>query len=83
MESLSEALPVICYNIRGNSDLIKNGKNGYFVNSFSDVAPKIKKLNTKISLFNKIRLNAFKSINKLYLKKTINQELYKIFTNFI
>ena len=31
MQSLSEGLPVICYNIRGNNDLIKNEFNGFFI----------------------------------------------------
>lgn len=29
MEAMASGLPVVCSNIRGNSDLIKNGKNGF------------------------------------------------------
>lgn len=31
MESMANGLPVICSDIRGNSDLIQDGKNGYLV----------------------------------------------------
>lgn len=34
MEAMWSELPVICSNIRGNSDLIKNGKGGYLVPPF-------------------------------------------------
>ena len=45
MQSLYNGLPVICYNIRGNNDLIKNGHNGFFVNSYHDVINRIVYLN--------------------------------------
>ena len=34
-------LPVICYNIRGNNDLIIDKDNGYFVKSYKEVPGKI------------------------------------------
>ena len=34
-------LPVICKNIRGNNDLIKDGYNGFFINSYKDAILKI------------------------------------------
>ncbi len=78
MESLSEGLPVICYDIRGNNDLIKNKFNGYFVRSYKDVPHKIHKLNSKKKIFNKMRFNAFKSIDKDFEEKEINLQIYKI-----
>ena len=78
MESLAEGLPVICYDIRGNNDLIKNRINGYFVKSHKDVPNKIYYLNLEESLFNKMRFNAFKSINKDFTEKRINFKIYKI-----
>lgn len=78
MQSLAEALPVICYNIRGNNDLIKDKVNGFFVKSFKDVPNKINYLNLNESYFNKMRISAFKSINKNFLKKKINLDIYKI-----
>lgn len=32
MEAMTSALPVVCSNIRGNSDLVVDGKGGYLVN---------------------------------------------------
>ena len=41
MQSLSVGLPVICYNIRGNNDLIEDNFNGYFVKSYKEVPGRI------------------------------------------
>ena len=82
MQSLWEGLPVRCYNIRGNNDLIKDEFNGYFVQSYKDVQNKIYYLNIKDSIFNNMRINAFKSINKDFLKKKINLNVYNILNNY-
>tara|TARA_B100000787_G_C16197283_1_gene301861 strand:- start:3024 stop:4109 length:1086 start_codon:yes stop_codon:yes gene_type:complete len=82
MQSLSEGLPVICYNIRGTNDLIIDNFNGYFINSYKEAPNKIFYLNLKGGLFDKMRLNAFKSINKDFLKRQINLNLYKIIKNY-
>ena len=82
MQSLSEALPVLCYNIRGNNDLIKDKFNGFFVKSHEDVLNKIHYLDLEVKFFNKMRLNAFNSINKDFLKKQINLNIYKIIKNY-
>ena len=78
MESLIEGLPVICYNIRGNNDLIKDGFNGYFVNSYKEVANKIYYLNLESNLFNEMRINALRTINKNFKDKKINLKLLQI-----
>lgn len=82
MQSLSEALPVICYDIRGNNDLIKDKFNGFFVKSYEDVLNKIYYLDLEVKFFNKMRLNAFKSINNDFLKNEINLNIYKIIKNY-
>ena len=82
MQSLSEGLPVLCYNIRGNKDLIKDKFNGYFIQSYSDVQKKIHYLNLEDGYFNKMRVNAFRSINKDFLKKQINLNIYNIVKNY-
>ena len=82
MQSLAEGLPIICYNIRGNNDLIKNTFNGFFVKSHKDVLNKIYYLNLEDKIFNKMRLNAKKSINKNFFKKKINFDIYNIFRNY-
>lgn len=81
MQSLSEGLPVICYDIRGNNDLIKNQYNGIFVKSYKEVANKIFYLCLKENFFNKMRFNAFKSINRRFLRKEINVNVYKILSD--
>ena len=50
MQCLASGLPVICYNIRGNNDLIKNNFNGLFVNNYKEV-PKKFHLNLNESFF--------------------------------
>ena len=78
IQSLSVGLPVICHNIRGNNDLIKNRINGYFVNSYKEVPNKIHYLNLEKNLFYKMRINAVKSITKDFSKKEINLKILKI-----
>ena len=85
MESLSQGLPVICTNIRGNNDLIKEGFNGFFVNSYKDVPNKILYLNLNKEVFNEMRYNSLKSITKDFSKKQINRKIIKyldIWLNF-
>jgi len=82
MQSLSKGLPVICFNIRGNNDLVKDKINGLFVNSYKDVSNKINYLNLEDNFFNKLRFNAFKTINKDFSKQKINLKLYKIIKNY-
>ena len=79
MECLNEGLPVICKNIRGNNDLIKDGYNGFFINSYKDAILKIFYLNMENKIFNLMRLNAIKSMSNSYSKKEINNKIFKIF----
>lgn len=78
MECLAEGVPVICYKIRGNNDLIKDGFNGFFVNSYKEVPNKIFFLNLDTFYFNKMRNNAIISITNDFSKKHIDQIVYKI-----
>ena len=48
MESMANELPVVCSNIRGNSDLIEDGKGGYLVEP-SDVEGFAKYINELIA----------------------------------
>ena len=81
MQSLSKGLPVICRNIRGNNDLIKDKINGFFISSYLEASNKILYLKLEKECFNKMRINAFKSINKNFLKKQINLNIYNIIKN--
>ena len=82
MQSLSKGLPVICYNIRGNNDLIKNNYNGFFVKSFGDVPKIISYLNSNLTNYKKIQSNSHKSINKKFSIKFINLNILKIIKNY-
>ena len=37
MEAMASGMPVVCTNIRGNVDLIENGKGGYVVDNRADI----------------------------------------------
>ena len=83
MESLSLGIPVICYDIRGNNDLIINKYNGFLIKRFEDIPNIITYLNLNNNYFGKIQFNAIRSIKKSFSKKEINSYLYNIFrTNF-
>ena len=82
MQCLSEGLPVICYNIRGNNDLVEDKFNGFFVDTYKDVYKRIFYLNLEEVVFNKLRDNAIKSINKNFFENEINYKLYKIINNY-
>ena len=71
-------LQVICKEIRGNLDLIKNGYNGLFIDTYKDVPKKIFYLNLENKIYNKMRLNAAKTITKSFSKKEINKSIFKI-----
>jgi glycosyltransferase EpsD len=78
MECLIDGVPVICKNIRGNSDLIKNGINGLFVDSYREVPNKILYLNLENKVFNQMRYNAINTITKSFSKKEINKSIHNI-----
>ena len=82
MQSLMKGLPVICYNIRGNNDLIKNEFNGYFVKSYKDVPNKIHYLNLEKNVYDKMSMSAFHSINKDFSKNRINLKIYNIINKY-
>lgn len=83
MQCLLNGLPVICYNIRGNNDLIKDKFNGFFINSYEEIPNLISFLRLKKILFLKVKKNAFNSINQNFSKRNINLKLYKIISNFM
>lgn len=82
MEAMAAGLPVVCSNIRGNSDLIEYGKGGYLV-SPSDVdefAKRIKELRTDSSLRSKFVTFNQKNIQKYSLFNAIGK-LVSIYLN--
>ena len=55
--------------------------NGYFVKTYKEVVNKIHYLNLENEIFNKMRINASKSINKDFSRKNINLRLFNIIRN--
>lgn len=79
MEAMACGLPVICTNIRGNSDLVENGKNGEFVqNSVIAVTEAIIKLKGQQLLRRRYAEEALKSIKQFNLGSVVSQmrEIY-------
>jgi glycosyltransferase involved in cell wall biosynthesis len=82
MEAMANRLPVVCSNIRGNSDLIEDGKGGYLVeigdvNIFSENIKKLifdSDLNREMGAYNLGRVTRFSldeivsDINKIYFR---------------
>lgn len=65
MESLAAGLPVICSNIRGNCDMVKDGENGYLADpfkpdSFVEAITRARecRLPTNADIFNRDKINA-------------------------
>lgn len=80
LEAMSVGLPIICSKIRGNSDLVVNGKNG-FLNNFNDYkafAKSIDDLLCNPRLRNQMKQNNLKSIKK-YEIDLINNQMKKIY----
>lgn len=84
MEAMSSGLPVICSNIRGNSDLVENGKGGYLVKpdniqGFTNAILKTYKNKTQrenMGLYNKSAIKNFDLQNILkkmdYIYRNVN-----------
>jgi glycosyltransferase involved in cell wall biosynthesis len=82
MEAMAAGLPVVCSKIRGNVDLIEDGKGG-FLNSPKDIigfSESINKLFTDITLrtkmgaYNKQRINSFD-------KESIKKRMFEIYSS--
>ena len=78
MEAMAAGLPVICSNIRGNKDLIKNGQGGYLfeprdVDGLVNYILKIiKDVESQVSMANLNKQNV-SQYDKVYVKKVMNQ----------
>lgn len=84
MQAMATGLAVLCSDIRGNSDLIQNGKGGYMYNPY-DVAGFSRGLDklladgclrTHMGQVNKSRV-------KKYDKKTVNKKMRDIYTSLL
>ena len=82
MEAMARGLPVVCSNIRGNTDLISDGKGGFLVecNDIKGLAEKITILSENRELMTKmgrVNLNRIKKFGLEIIKK----EMEKIYFN--
>lgn len=80
MEALASGLPIVCSNIRGNTDLVNNKQNGYLCNPDSDIefTNKIKLILEDENLSKLISKNNLKSIKK-FDKELINEYMKMIY----
>lgn len=80
MESLASGLPVICSNIRGNTDMVEDGVTGYWANpfearTFAESICKLKNSNT----FYETCIKAGQKFDA----KSINQKMHVIYASII
>ncbi len=80
MEAMAAGLPVVCSNIRGNRDLIKDGENGYLIpiSKNNRYAEKIYQIMQKTKKFGNKNLNIIKNYNQ----KVVNKYMQKIYKDF-
>lgn len=84
LEGMASGKPVICTDIRGNNDLIKNKYNGMLVNinDIDDTSDKILYLYEYKNIMDALAKNNIKEAHK-YDIKNILKEMEKIYTNQI
>lgn len=71
LEAFEIGLPVVAYDCRGTRDLIRNGVNGYIVDSESEMLSKVIELYNSISLRKKIGNNNIKIADNYDISKVI------------
>jgi glycosyltransferase EpsD len=81
MEAMASGLPVVCSKIRGNIDLIEEGKGGYLIDPKKplEFADKINKLYKDRKLRNSFASNNNNHINNFSIKNVIDKisQIYK------
>ena len=79
MEAMACGLPAICSKIRGNTDLIEDGKNGLFArNDPEDVSQKIEKLARDPNLCKRLSSYALRTIKHFDLS-SVEDEMLQIY----
>ena len=78
MEAIAGGKSIVCSNIRGNEDLIENGKNGFIYNN-----PNINELKEKIKifLFDRELNKKYEKYNLEFIKKFDIKEIEKSMRN--
>lgn len=81
MESICCNIPVICSNIRGNNDLIENGKNGFLAkNEENEYVEKLNFILNNKEFKNRVIETNRELINSIDLKK-IEKKMFEIYRN--
>lgn len=82
MESMVSGLPIVCSDIRGNSDLVKKGVNGFLCNynSVDDFKKAIESLINDTDLSYKFTTNNQKDISKFSIENVIKkmEKIYEL-----
>ena len=83
MEAMASGLPCIVSDIRGNKDLIDNGKGGYLIGptDYIKYSNTLKNLVMSSNEQNKMRLYNLNKI-KMFDKKIIGSRMMKIYDDF-
>lgn len=79
MEAMASGLPIICSNIRGNTDLVENGKGGYLVspNDIEGFSSAINKLiNSDLIKFSQSNIEKLKDFSKEKVREKTT-DIYK------
>ncbi|REK69275.1 glycosyltransferase family 4 protein [Paenibacillus paeoniae] len=81
MEAMSAGLPIICSSIRGNTDLIENGINGFLfdVSDINDFSKKIEKLSSDSDLRKSMSAQNIEKA-KMYDKSVVEEIMSGIYS---
>jgi glycosyltransferase involved in cell wall biosynthesis len=84
-ESLAIGVPSIASNIGGNSEIIKNGENGFLFTpgNFIELSQKIEKILNDKELREKFSENAIKTIDENFTIDTMAQKTFEIYMKFL
>lgn len=84
-ESLAIGVPSIASNIGGNSEIIKNGENGFLFTpgNFIELSQKIEKILNDKELREKFLENAIKTIDENFTIDTMAQKTFEIYMKFL
>lgn len=80
MEAMATGLPVVCSNVRGNTDLVRDGKNGFLcqVTDADEFAKRIENLLSNEALRSEMGLKSKDIIQDFGLKKVM-EKMYPIY----
>lgn len=82
MEAMVAKKPIVCTDIRGNNDLVKNNINGLLVpiNNIKKTIQSIKKLYLDINMRNKMGEKGYEIIEKDYCINSVLQQIKQLYT---